>query len=675
MKYSNRSFFTMYLLFFGLPRPRLWALTLLCGAWATTASAQPEPGLPPVANVIVGGAERRCSSFTGELQSRDCTADWDTILRRDPAFSQLAKGDISFAADYEVPHVTYSLTRETIARLHTSPDRLFDARRKTALLSHWRQQWAAQGDQTQQEWSALAPWVITPASSGEGPFTLSELAIIRSALVDTAQARRRKLQARSTHFTSNRDSVAITQALVNAARALNGGAKPLIGIVSASSGPHPFVDRDINVFALQSAGADAVYLPMDGGFRQALDHQDCANMRYYYDSYANLNPQRPVLHADLQFPDLAAQQLAMCADGGALLNTTLRRINGLLFTGGNQARHLESFVSKDTDGQYTLRSTQWNIVQSRHAQGQLVIAGTSAGDHIQGGGLWRGRPVPMIGGGDAYDVLRNGYRAGRGPAGDVPGVDLAEASTAYAPVMYPLGGLGTFRFGVLDSHFSQRTREARLLRATHDSGMDYGFGVDENTALLVTQADAAGTTHFAVVGAGGVFVVDVRHASATRHGAPYFALQRARAHYLLPGDRAQIDVHGDLAIALNTAAPVLPSVAGASVPIQRQLLDYGSGHFLKLATAMGLAGAAAGFGTTEDSQNKRMRQDQPLFSAHMERDAQTQFRLAPHAGDGADGHAARVSYTGLLLTFHPCEQPCTAPQLTPLTDAPGAVSR
>ena len=639
----------------------LRALRLLFGYAIFSGGVQAGLALPHIANVIVGGAERRCSSFNGELQGRECTADWDTVLREDPAFRDITKSDISFTTDYARPHFTYSLTDEAIARLAASPDRLFDAKRKATVLQHWRHQITTLGEQKQQEWSAMESLVLTTAASGGPRLTLSEQAILRTALVDEPQVSKRKLQARSMVFSSNRDSVAIMRTLVDAARVLRGGAKPLIGIVSASSGPHPFVDRDINLFALQSAGADAVYLPFDGGFRQALDHNDCANMRYYYDSYANLNPQRPVLHADLQFPDLAQQQIEMCANGGALLNENLRRIDGLLFTGGNQARHLESFVSKDADGNYTLRSPQWHIVQSRHAKGQLVIAGTSAGNHIQGGGLWRGHPVPMIGGGDAYDVLKNGYRQGSGPAGDTPGLELVETSTAYAPVLYPQGGLGTFRFGVLDSHFSQRTREARLVRATHETDMDYGFGVDENTALVVTQADAAGTTHFSVVGAAGVFVVDLRAAS-TPPSATHFELSGARAHYLLPGDRARMDVHGNLEVELNTTAPVLTVRSDAKMPVQRQLLDHGSAHFLRLTTAMGLTGAAAGLGTTEDSQNKRMRQDSPAFSAYLKRDAQTQFRLHTGPNDGSSVQAQRVSYTGLLLTFKPCQMQCTGRQ-------------
>src|SRR6476469_9571026 len=63
--------------------------------------------VPPIANVVIGGAEQSCSSYTGSAQGRGCTADWDTILARDPAFKGFTKDDISFEPDYVLPSFTY----------------------------------------------------------------------------------------------------------------------------------------------------------------------------------------------------------------------------------------------------------------------------------------------------------------------------------------------------------------------------------------------------------------------------------------------------------------------------------------------------------------------------------------------------------------------------------------
>ena len=632
-----------------------WALGLLLLLLLAASPAHAAEPLP-IANVIMGGAERRCSSFTGSQPSPECTADWATILQQDPAFQGLALDDILFENDYPEPVWTYSLNRAKLQALRALPDRLLDARRKAAVLAHLEAA-SARGALSQQTWSAMEAAALPPASQKDMGLNLADISVLRNALVDTPPLTRRKVLARSHRFSSNTASVRLFDTLVAAARVHSASKPPLIGVVTASGGPHPFVDHDLNVMALRSAGAQVVYLPLEGGFRQALDAGDCAHLRYDYDRYANTNPERPVQHSHWLFPDLAQQQESLCENQGAKLNAVLRQLHGIYFSGGNQARHLESFVSRDASGRYTGFSTQWQIIQSRHAQGKLVVAGTSAGNHFQGGGLWHGRAVPMIGGGDAYDVLKNGYAIGQGPASDVTTTGVADANARYPAVIYPDGGLGTFRFGVLDSHFSRRTREARLIRAVADSGMDYGFGVDENTALLVSQTDTTGTTHFSVIGAAGVFVVDMRTAETAPTGSPVWWVRGVVAHYLLPGDTARIDAAGQLDVQLASDATLLPLLAAAKAAVQDRLLDYGSTHFLALARTMGQQGAALGWGSTEGSADKRSVQNAPYYRTTLTRGPDTIFR-----GIAATStHPARVRYTYLQIGFAPCAGPCHAP--------------
>ncbi len=629
---------------------------------------------PPIANVIMGGAELRCSSYTGSGHTRNCLANWDTILAQDPAFEGLTADDISFDADYPVPTFTYSLTQGHLDALRQVPEHLFDRVHKMVLLAHLQQLLQDDGLQEHLPWDLLLAQIkpLTPGATTDpvtgppsGPslrLAASEMAMLRSALVDRVPNVQRKIEARSTLFTANAATQASTAAFVAAARAVNGGQKPLIGVITASAGPHPFVDRDINVFALRSAGANAVYVPLEGGFPQALDADDCGNLRYYYDSYNNPAPDRMVFHADLQFPDLAQQQMQLCENHGHALNALLNRLNAVYFSGGNQARHLDSLVRTDAAGDYTLPSAQLQILQRRFAQGQLVVGGTSAGDQFQGGGVWNGKPVPMIGGGDSYAALRRGFEVAKGPTKASSASGPADQKPNFDPVLYPLGGLGAFRFGVLDSHFSRRVREGRLLRATMDSGLDYGFGVDENTALLVSRADAAGTTHFSVLGAGGVFIADVRQAKASSDTRHAISLDGVRAHYLLPGDTATIDTQGQLRVTLNTEVPVLPATPRASLATQDRVLDYGSANFLNLATAMGRRGAWLGFGSTQNSTNPRARQSEPYYSVTLSRDEQTVFR-----GGGVELQAdakptgGAVSYTGLRVQFAPCIEVCKVP--------------
>nr|WP_295771662.1 hypothetical protein [Rhodoferax sp.] len=645
----SHSFFPTLASFASLPA--LCSALLLLGAGVAAADAP-----TPIANLVIGGGERRCTSFNGSGQGRDCSTDWDTILARDPAFAGLSRNNISFDAEVGAPAFSYSLSASGIAAIRTLPAPLFDQQKKQVLLAHLGSLVQQPVSHAGLSWQAVEQLLPEALLRGDQRLTLAEGAVLRSALVDRSTAPvARKLQGRSTLFSSNAASVAISESFVAAARAANGGKKPLIGVVTASAEPHPFVDHDINMFALASAGADVVYLPLEGGYRQALDAQDCANVRYYYDRYTNSNPPRPVYHADLLYPDLSALQQRLCANNAALLNATLERLNGIYFSGGDQTRHLESLLTEDSSGHYTVPSAQLAILQRRHAQGQLVVAGTSAGNHFQGGGLWRGKPVPMVGGGDSYDALKAGFAIGEGSAAAASELGKPGDSIAYAPIVYPHGGLGVFRFGVLDSHFSKRTREGRLVRAVSDSGMDYGFGVDENTALKVSQADATGTTHFSVVGAGGVFIVDVRGAKASADADRHFLIAGARLHYLLPGDRASIDAQGDLQVALRDVQPLLPVLPSLKQITRDQLFDYGSFHFLQLANTMGLQGAERGFGNTRNSADPRSTQNAPVYSASLSRDDRTVFRGSAAAVPGTPD---RVSYTGLVLALAPCNGTC-----------------
>lgn len=631
---------------------------LFCGTvFGLARAAGKSPPTPLVAHFILGGGDRHCSSFNGESAGRGCITGWSTILAHDPAMSGRTMEEISFDASATLPTFTYSLTRTTLQRVRGIPAPLMDPGRKAALLA------AMSAVVATKPLENLAFAALDAARGVDLPtltagLTLPEVAVLRAALVDPLPPTARKHEARSIVFASNPHARNTFLQFVEAARAANGGKTPRIGVVTASAGKHPFDDADINVDAIRSAGAEAVYIPIDGGMRMALDRNDCEAVDLYYDSYANTRSEGSYFHSALLFPDLAEQQRSMCKNHGALLNSTLRSLSGIYFSGGNQARHLESFVSKDADGRYTVISPQLSILRTRYAQGKLVVAGTSAGNHVQGGGVWKGKPVPMLGGGDSYEALRAGFTRGTGPVIGTPSPDGGEGK--YPASSYELGGLGFFRLGVLDSHFSIRTREGRLVRLTQQSGMDYGFGIDENTALVVSRPDARGTTHLAVTGAAGVLIVDVRQATTTSVAAQgAYAIDGVRLHYLNAGDTATVDAKGNLSVHLDPSFPLLPAKADALPALQDGVQDYGSGNFLKLAQRVGFSGASEGRGTTERSRDRRTpQQDKPYYSAALRRLSQTAFRGDPAP---ADGGGPRLSYTALLLKFAPCDTTCTAP--------------
>ena len=174
--------------------------------------------------------------------------------------------------------------------------------------------------------------------------------------------------------------------------------------------------------------------------------------------------------------------------------------------------------------------------------------------------------------------------------------------------------------------------------------MDYGFGVDENTALVVGQPDTAGRVNMTVLGAGGVFVVDLRQAVNLAGASGGYAIRNVKAHYLIQGDGLQIGADGNLTVqlAIHIGRPVLSSDATAPVVTQNRILDYGTANFLKMTRLMGLNGATQAVGTNADSKDTRARQT-ARFTFSLARTAETVFR----------GTDERVSYTNLDLSIRP----------------------
>ena len=202
----------------------------------------------------------------------------------------------------------------------------------------------------------------------------------------------------------------------------------------------------------------------------------------------------------------------------------------------------------------------------------------------------------MIGGGDSVRVLRHGYRQIDGPEPEEPSAKGSFAKN---------GGLGFFRFGVLDSHFSQRTREARLVRLVADSGIDYGFGVDENTALVVHANAADGSHHMRVVGAGGVFIVDARQAKLQSEKLAAFKIENIMIHYLNQGDSLTMTQAGDLQVQLASDSKKSSQPLMNTAITAERVQDSGSMRFVKLIQKMGEEGADKAIGFTGLEQNQK----------------------------------------------------------------------
>jgi cyanophycinase len=162
----------------------------------------------------------------------------------------------------------------------------------------------------------------------------------------------------------------------------------------------------------------------------------------------------------------------------------LRDAAGVWFTGGDQMRIARTM--RDAAGRDTPLLA---MVRERHAAG-AVVGGSSAGAAIMSDA--------MIGGGDGFTALLE-------PLATV----YAETEAQDTGRLWLARGLGFFEGGIVDQHFDRRARLGRLVRALGETRELRGYGIDENTALLVEpDRDAA-----RVLGAGGVTVVDASDAT------------------------------------------------------------------------------------------------------------------------------------------------------------------
>lgn len=141
------------------------------------------------------------------------------------------------------------------------------------------------------------------------------------------------------------------------------------------------------------------------------------------------------------------------------LVTKIRSMTGFLFGGGDQSRYITCLRTEDDKDSPVLAA-----IRQVYESG-TVIAGTSAGTVVQCGS-------PMITGDRSYNAN---------------------------------GGFGFFSYGILDTHFNQRDRESRLISLAKATKTRKSYGIDENTILVVRNADTPEVS-MNVLGEGGVHI-------------------------------------------------------------------------------------------------------------------------------------------------------------------------
>jgi cyanophycinase len=216
-----------------------------------------------------------------------------------------------------------------------------------------------------------------------------------------------------------------------------------------------------------------------------------------FDRFAGAGASRGVL--------VSAQQPETAHDPEVV--TQIRGCSGFFFIGGVQSRIIDAFRP---NGEAT---PAYEALVQRWREG-AVVSGSSAGAAMMSD--------PMIAGGTSAGAFARGVRRAGGGGGAGDGDDGAPGGgVSVTP------GLGFFPGGLVDQHFLARGRIGRLIVAVLElAEYDLGFGIDENTALVI-DGEAAYT-----VGASGVVIVDGR--GARRNGR---TADGVRLHLMGVGDR------------------------------------------------------------------------------------------------------------------------------------------
>lgn len=308
--------------------------------------------------------------------------------------------------------------------------------------------------------------------------------------------------------------------------------KPRIALVTAAArNSFEPIERYTGIF--EQAGADVTWLPIDATVSRAQAAGRCTELeqlrRTMHGTYDRdrVNPQRH------------AQQQDFCANDTAW-ESILGQAHGVFFVDGRADNLRDAFIV-DQEPTRLMR-----VLLGRYLEGSLVIG-------AEGEASAALVAANMITNGTSREALNEGAFARHAPPemcdldNSCPR-DLGPNSLTYEP----LGGLGVFNFGLVDTRMSQAGRQVRMLRTAQVTGAALAIGIDENTALQVNTARG----YFQVIGDNGVFVGENVQGSDILLGASF--------HYLRHGSTGDITRQGLSNIKLAS----LPSVRQESLTIR-----------------------------------------------------------------------------------------------------------
>lgn len=164
--------------------------------------------------------------------------------------------------------------------------------------------------------------------------------------------------------------------------------------------------------------------------------------------------------------------------------STINNLTGIWMVGGDQTHITDTLRNEDGSDTKALKAI-WDVYRDGG-----VIGGSSAGAAVMS--------EEMIVGGDSLGTLTYGFTS-----------SYEEENQNECEPASVIKGLGFFKYGVVDQHFDEKARLGRLVLTTYEkSNTKYGFGIDEDTALILNNEKS----QIEVAGRGGVTIVDTTSA-------------------------------------------------------------------------------------------------------------------------------------------------------------------
>lgn len=495
---------------------KLWLIGLLFGLHTSAVMAEKDYSL-----MLLGGGLEICSS----LQVRQCNTPLALSSEHvSTQFYRLSAITVAKVTGLQWMNGREALKQDAQQLLQQISTQVTGKLTKRQLLNHWRNHEVRIDNRMIRGGQLLQNLHQEEVDS---ILDVLETAQIRPTIMGTGGRNIPLVQLKNSKNTA---TLTILDRFVDIARKNKKKKETLVLFVTAAQ-RDPFADVDLYKEAFAQLGVDVRWLPLDLALFQSIDAKQrkielaCQDLPGYRAKYMNLYAR------EIVYPDLDKLQRAMCEDHQEI-EQLISEADGLFFVEGEPHRLRDAFV-----GSTELASSLIEKIKQRQTAGQLVVAADDgAARAMVSAKASESKPVIIIEGSSHGALSTPSFNA----SGPLKGCEKyrncpADYQTGSLTV-YRGEGLGLFPYGAIDTRLSEMARQGRLVKAISEQDVLMGFGIDERTALLVSNEGKGDIRlKMEVAGENGVYVFDT--SEIERDASFNDSILSVRNHYLTPDDR------------------------------------------------------------------------------------------------------------------------------------------